>query len=44
MSVLKYRDPETGEYKITRTVKVVGEVAQRSSLWQAAIPITSRPK
>ena len=25
MSVLKYKSPETGEYKITRTVKVVGE-------------------
>ena len=25
MSVLKYKDPETGEYKITRTVKVVNE-------------------
>ena len=25
MSVMKYKDPETGEYKITRTVKVVGE-------------------
>lgn len=23
MSVLKYKSPETGEYKITRTVKVV---------------------
>ena len=25
MSVLKYKDPQTGEYKITRTVKVVNE-------------------
>ena len=25
MSVLKYKDPETGAYKITRTVKVVNE-------------------
>ena len=25
MSTLKYRDPETGEFKIARTVKVVGD-------------------
>ena len=25
MSVLKYKDPKTGAYKITRTVKVVNE-------------------
>ena len=25
MSVLKYKDPTTGEFKITRTVKVIGD-------------------
>lgn len=25
MSVLKYRDPTSGEYKVARTVKVVGD-------------------
>ncbi len=25
MSVLKYKSPETGEYKVSRTIKVIGD-------------------
>jgi hypothetical protein len=40
MTVLKYRDPETGEYKITRTVKVV-DVAGGGEVVKAADVLTA---
>ena len=40
MSVLKYRDPETGEYKIARTVKVV-EVVEGGEVVKAADVLTA---
>lgn len=38
MSVLKYKDPETGEYKITRTVKVVGKGGAAEQLVASGYP------
>lgn len=39
MSVLKYKSPVSGEYKITRTVKVVGDGGAAEQLVASGSPV-----